>query len=148
MDGRASAELFRSVEALESGAELVVRLRLLPSQLEMLRQHADGLRELADPDEGWGTRLAAHVQSGALRVIISRMARGEGWIDRAAEVVERVRGAIEAEGGSVTLSRGPPELVSAVGAWGDVGSTAPVMKAVKREFDPAGVLSPGRLRFL
>ncbi len=148
MDGRASAELFRNVEALESGAELVVRLRLLPSQLETVRKHADTLRELADPDEGWGTRLAAHVQCGVLRVIISRMARGEGWIDRAAEVIERVRGGLEAEGGSLTLSQGPSGLVSAVGAWGDAGSAVPLMKALKREFDPAGVLSPGRFSFL
>ncbi|GMR13585.1 MAG: FAD-binding oxidoreductase [Gemmatimonadota bacterium] len=148
LDGRASADLFGNVEALESGAELVVRLRLLPSQLETVCQHADELRELADPDEGWGTRLGAHVQSGALRVIMSRMARGEGWIDRAAEVIERVRRGLEAEGGSLTLSRGPSELVSAVGAWGDAGSAAPLMSALKREFDPAGILSPGRLCFL
>ena len=81
-------------------------------------------------------------------MIISRMARGEGWIDRAAEVIERVRGDLEAEGGSLTVSRGPSELVSAVGAWGDAGPSAPLMKVLKREFDPAGVLSPGRLGFV
>ncbi len=88
------------------------------------------------------------MQSGALRVIISRLARAEGWIGRAAEVIERVRGGLEAEGGSLTISRGPSELVSAVGAWGDAGAVAPLMKTLKREFDPAGILSPGRLRFL
>ena len=145
MDGPASAGLFQNVEALESGAELVVRLRSLPSQLETTREHAEVLRELADHEEGWGTRLAAHVQSGVLRVIISRMARDEGWVERAVEVMDRVRGGLEAGGGSLTISRGPAELVSAVGAWGDAGSTAMLMEALKREFDPAGILSPGCL---
>lgn len=145
MDGKPSADLFRNIEALEEGAELAVRLRLLPSRLDTCREHAEVLRELAHPEEGWGTRLAGHVQSGVLRVIISRIARGEGWVDRAAEVLERVRGGLEAEGGSLTISRGPPELVGAVGAWGDIGAARSLMEALKREFDPAGILSPERL---
>jgi glycolate oxidase FAD binding subunit len=56
-----------------------------------------------------------------------------------------LRQALEAEGGSLVLERGPIDLKAECEAW---GSTYPdllgIMKRIKGEFDPEGVLSPGR----
>jgi FAD/FMN-containing dehydrogenase len=37
-----------------------------------------------------------------------------------------------------------PQVKAAVDVWGDVGETAPLMAAVKRAFDPAGIMNAGR----
>jgi glycolate oxidase FAD binding subunit len=47
--------------------------------------------------------------------------------------------------GGVIIERGPRALREAVDAWGPVPAPAfEVMRAIKREFDPTGVLNAGR----
>jgi glycolate oxidase FAD binding subunit len=45
--------------------------------------------------------------------------------------------------GGVMIERGPPAVREAIDPWGPVPALA-VMRAIKGEFDPAGVLNPGR----
>jgi glycolate oxidase FAD binding subunit len=47
-------------------------------------------------------------------------------------------------GGSLVVLRSPPELKSRIDAWGDAGDALPLMRRVKEQFDPTGVLNPGR----
>lgn len=61
-----------------------------------------------------------------------------------AEAVRRARGAAESCGGAAVVADAPPDLRAAVPPWGDPGELEPWMAAVKRRFDPDGVLSPGR----
>ena len=46
--------------------------------------------------------------------------------------------------GSVVVRRADPELTSLVGVWGPIGDSLPIMREVKRRFDPTGTLNPGR----
>ncbi len=46
--------------------------------------------------------------------------------------------------GYVVLLRGSPELRANIDAWGPLGDAKRVMGAVKRQFDPNGILSPGQ----
>jgi glycolate oxidase FAD binding subunit len=48
-------------------------------------------------------------------------------------------------GASYVLESAPPSLRSAIPAWGAPPEGIDVMRSVKREFDPAGILNPGRL---
>jgi FAD/FMN-containing dehydrogenase len=41
----------------------------------------------------------------------------------------------------------PAEVLERVGAWGRAGAPARLMAGLRAQFDPAGVLSPGRLIF-
>ena len=59
-------------------------------------------------------------------------------------VVETLRSVLTPRGGHVVLLRGSPELRATVSAWGPLGDAAWVMDAVKRQFDPNAILSPGR----
>lgn len=145
LDGWDSRSIFENVRALEDGAELVLRLSLLPSRLPELAELADELIELADPDVGWGARVAAHAHTGLLRVMIARMHRREGWLEAAAAKLEGLRLSLESEGGSLSISQGPPELVVGVGAWGALGGPSELMAGLQREFDPAGILAAGRV---
>ncbi|WP_153395518.1 FAD-binding oxidoreductase [Ornithinicoccus halotolerans] len=60
-----------------------------------------------------------------------------------ADRVQRLRRWCTAHGGSLVVLDAAPHLKQAVDSWGPVGGL-PLMRRVKHEFDPAGVLSPGR----
>ncbi len=144
MDGQDSQAIFENIRGMEDGAELVIRLSLLPSRMSDLVEMAVGLAELADPDVGWGARMAAHAQTGVLRVMIARVHRREGWLESAVSFLANLRLSLESEGGSMVISQGPPEVVGTMGAWGEVGSARGLMRDLQREFDPASILTPGR----
>ena len=75
---------------------------------------------------------------------------------RASAVTSRLRSACSqdcASGssrqrGSAVLVRGSDELKSRVDIWGPIGDGLAVMRAIKRQFDPNGILNPGRGAFL
>ena len=141
LEGRSSQAFFDDVRAMESGAELVLRLSLLPSRLSRLVEAAAGFRDLAEQDAGWGMRMAAHVHTGILRVMIARLGRSQGWLDRVVSSLASVRRSLEAEGGGLVVSEGPPEIVRTLGAWGTAHTSRELMRNLQREFDPAQILS-------
>ena len=145
LDGERSAAIFENVRAMEDGAELVLRLSLLPSRLPELVEMTSRLSSLYDPTAGWGMRLAAHAHAGVLRTMIARVGRSGEWVDRATEVLVDLRRSLEAEGGSLVVSQGPPEIVGAIGAWGGSGPNALFTAGIQAAFDPASILAPGRL---
>jgi len=145
LEGQDSHSVFENVRAMEDGAELVLRLSLLPSRLCDLAEMAVELGDIADPDVGWGARMAAHAQTGVLRVMIARVHRREGWLENAVAALASLRLSLESEGGSMVISQGPLEVVQSMGAWGEAGSATGLMRDLQREFDPASILTPGRL---
>lgn len=145
LEGEASAALFENIELVEEDATLVLRFAALPDRLPRLVDLADQMRPLAHSEEGWGVRFAGHVTAGTLRVMIDSLDRSPGWMEAASRLIHGARGQVEAEGGTLVVSRGPPELVGEVGAWGDPGPLARLMRGMKDSFDPEGVLAPGRM---
>jgi glycolate oxidase FAD binding subunit len=143
--GEQSAAIFENVRAMEDGADLVLRLSLLPARLPELVQMTSPLRGLYDPTEGWGMRLAAHAHAGVLRVMIARVTRSDDWVDQAKTVLGVLRQSLEAEGGSLVVSQGPSEIVGAISAWGELGPAALFTAGIQAAFDPAGILTRGRL---
>jgi glycolate oxidase FAD binding subunit len=143
LEGEQSAAIFDNVRAMEDGAELVLRLSLLPTRLPELVEMTSQLRGLYDPKEGWGMRLAGHAQTGVLRVMIGVVGRSDDWVDRAKTALGVLRQSLEAEGGSLVVSQGPPEVVGAVSAWGALGPTALLTTGLQAAFDPAGILDRG-----
>ena len=59
-------------------------------------------------------------------------------------VIDGLRDALQIGQGSAVLVKGSPELRTHVDVWGPMGDGLAVMKAVKQQFDPAGILAPGR----
>jgi glycolate oxidase FAD binding subunit len=61
------------------------------------------------------------------------------------ELVLPLRRALEAEGGNLIVERGPIDLKAKCDVWGDMGpGMLDIMRRLKSEFDPGGVLNPGR----
>jgi hypothetical protein len=103
------------------------------------------LSSLYDPKASWGMRLAAHACTGVLRVMIAKVSRSDDWVDRATLALADLRRSLEAEGGSLVVSQGPPEIVGAIGAWSESGPTAVFSAGIQAAFDPASILSRERL---
>ena len=59
-------------------------------------------------------------------------------------VIDGLRDVLQIGRGSAVLVKGSPELRAHVNVWGPMGDGLALMKAVKQQFDPAGILSPGR----
>ncbi len=144
LQGEKSAAIFANVRAMEDGAELVVRLSLLPSRLPELVEMTSRLSGLYEPTAGWGMRMAAHAHTGVLRVMIAKLTRSDDGLDQATVVLGVLRRSLEAEGGSLVVSQGPPEIVESMGAWGESGPAAPFTTGIQAAFDPASILAQGR----
>ncbi|MDA1094963.1 MAG: FAD-binding oxidoreductase [Acidobacteria bacterium] len=61
-----------------------------------------------------------------------------------AEFVTSLRARFRPGQGSVVVRHADAELKSRVGVWGPIGDGLPIMREVKRRFDPTGTLGPGR----
>jgi glycolate oxidase FAD binding subunit len=145
LEGQDSQLIFDDIQTMEDGAEMVLRLSLLPSKLPSLIEKAKELGELADPNVGWGTRMAAHASTGVLRVMIDCLHRRKGWLEMLTSSLSNFRCSLESEGGSMVVSQGPPEVVEIVGAWGKLGPVTELMRGLQKEFDPASILAPERI---
>ena len=66
-------------------------------------------------------------------------------LDDAEEVVRRLRAATSGVGGSLVIEVCPPDLKRRLDVFPDVsGPSFDLMRRIKQQFDPKGILSPGR----
>ncbi|MBI2198228.1 MAG: FAD-binding oxidoreductase [Candidatus Rokubacteria bacterium] len=127
---------------LELGAALAgpIRLRLggEPSKLCFWLEEMERLAgEAAVPVSALG-----EAGSGAVRAALGRAALNGGWLPRA---VASLREGLSAEGGYLVVERAPREVKDKVDVWGPISpDSLDIMKRIKRQFDPSGILSPGR----
>jgi glycolate dehydrogenase FAD-binding subunit len=89
--------------------------------------------------------LGAAAVSGCAALGALRARVDGGDVTALARGIERLRGFVADGEGGVMIERGPRSLRAAIDPWGPVpGPALAVMRAIKHEFDPAGVLNPGR----
>ncbi len=109
----------------------VVKFATLPAQMA---ETIETIARLSRPDVRW--KVAAQ-------------ATGIGWarLDGDAQAMESAlrefRAGLERGGGSLVTAHRAAGM-SALDAWGKAGDALPLMNAVKRQFDPQGILNPGR----
>lgn len=58
--------------------------------------------------------------------------------------IRKLRANAAAAGGTLVIEKAPAEIRGEAEAWGDVGSTAPLMRSLKEKFDPRSLLNPGK----
>jgi glycolate oxidase FAD binding subunit len=91
---------------------------------------------------GLTVSLVGEAGNGILRAAVEGSVAPDTW---AREIVAPLREALAAEDGSLVVERAPLDLKRAADVWGPVPETAlAVMRRLKAEFDPRGVLNPGR----
>jgi glycolate oxidase FAD binding subunit len=85
-----------------------------------------------------GYRAAGRAGAGVFHLCII------GDVELQKRVINGLRDSLPPGRGSAVLVKSPPGLRNQVDVWGPLGDGLPLMKAVKQQFDPAGILSPGR----
>jgi len=89
-----------------------------------------------------GAAVAGAAGLGVLRVFVKSADAQSTSVDAA---LGRLRDAVADVGGGVVIERGPRSLRERLDPWGPVPAPAlAVMRAIKTEFDPRGILNPGR----
>ncbi|HEV7472655.1 MAG TPA: FAD-linked oxidase C-terminal domain-containing protein [Pyrinomonadaceae bacterium] len=105
------------------------------------------LIERAKPSESlW----QAGVGDGRIRVVECRESADNDSEESQVNLIERVRelrAYVESLGGSLIIEHALAAVKNMVSAWGDFGSARGIMKRVKQQLDPHGILSPGRFGF-
>jgi glycolate oxidase FAD binding subunit len=111
----------------------IAKLSVLPASIS---ETYSRVRDLADPV---GVAWSAVVQGTGLGWL-----RLEGPNGHAIhELLHSVRIELERTGGSLNLFHRPADMPE-MEAWGSAGDTFPLMQRVKQQFDPRGILNPGR----
>ena len=129
------AEAWRRHEARVFGGEgTVVKLVVLPSELSATLTWLDEASRRHALD-------CAVVGRAGLGVLYVRLA---GPVPAQASLVGALRDRIDAGRGSAVVRRAEGELRSLIDVWGSLGDAFSLMERVKRQFDPRGILNPGR----
>ena len=131
-DAKDPTELSESISQLSSpaGAFLLCKAAVLPTQLPSL---IDSLEAVSGPP-----RILGLPTIGVLYA---------SWphLDDAEEAIGRLRAATSAVGGSFVIEVCPLDLKRRLDVFPDVsGPSFDLMRRIKQQFDPQGILSPGR----
>jgi glycolate oxidase FAD binding subunit len=84
--------------------------------------------------------IAARAATGA----VFFGARGPLTPEAARELTDHLRGEAAAHGGSLVVLDASPELRAGLDPWGPLGPELRLMKEIKAQLDPNGILNPGR----
>lgn len=129
------AELGAALLPGEPERSVALRVGLLTTDL------VKGLRllESAAREGGWALSATAAVGVGLLRARLS----GEMG-SSAVGLLGRLREAVAGLGGVLVIEHAPPAVKGGLDVWGEVGPSFELMRRLKAEFDPLGLLNPGR----
>ncbi|MGA9804041.1 MAG: FAD-binding oxidoreductase [Terriglobales bacterium] len=130
------ADVWNARSTLWSGAEpsVVCKFSLLPSDLG---NFLNLIRKASEPLHLPWKLVAQAVGVGYLRL--------EGNDTGALlNALQDFRKNLETRGGSLVILRCPLEIKSKMDVWGSAGDALPLMRSIKAQFDPTGVLNPGR----
>jgi len=139
-DGRASTldDAFWPALGSALAGPVVVKVA---SEIRRLAFWADEL-EKTFARGGLSVAVVGEAGNGILRAAADGRMTPEAW---AKEIVAPLREGLAGEGGSLVVERAPVELKRAVDVWGPVPEPSlTVMKRLKAEFDPRGILNRGR----
>jgi FAD/FMN-containing dehydrogenase len=98
-------------------------------------------------ERGFTPIVQAHAGSGVVYLKLHPDAWDADRIGQLGGLVTRLRAFARGEGGSLVLEAGPvgaKQGPDGIDPWGDVGSSFPVMRALKENLDPKGTLNPSR----
>jgi glycolate oxidase FAD binding subunit len=112
----------------------VCKFTLLPTELQSCEEQ---IRTLSAQKQASWRLVAQAVGVGLLRM---EARDTDGLVD----VLQTLRARLESRGGSLSVLRCTPAVKSRMDVWGSAGDALSLMRSIKAQFDPGGVLNPGR----
>lgn len=133
-----ASEVWGRLARCLGAADVLVKVAGLPSDAAALAGEVERLAS------GAGVRalVVGEAGNGVLHAGFEGRLPAERW-DR--EVVAPLRARVAPAGGGVVVERAPRELKERLDVWGPPDAEAlGIMRRLKSEFDPLGILNPGR----
>ena len=122
----------------ESSADISWHASVRPTDLPAF------VSEVFELEEDEASHIELQWHAGLSDGRLHAFARAPVYRRETARALERLRQRAENLGGSLIVEQAPNEIRNDIGCWGSFGSAADLMKRVKRQLDPANMLSPGR----
>jgi glycolate oxidase FAD binding subunit len=95
------------------------------------------------PQAGLDHSMLCHAGNGL--TLINLLPAPKGADDNALiEAVRKLLAECRNSGGNLVVHKAPADLKKALPIWGEPGSDLALMKRIRVELDPSGVMSPGR----
>jgi glycolate oxidase FAD binding subunit len=119
----------RLINDAEERDGLVFKATMLPSQIAEVHKRLSA----------WGGETFCVTQASGIMTAT--------LFDRytyADQLVGSLRGSLRASGGSVVILRPPETLRGEIDVWGCRSDALPLMREIKKRFDPQRILNPGR----
>ena len=142
LEGADAADFWRKLADFgwrpEDAIGVAVRFSVPPSNVQQL---VDSISSAQYP--GFEPAVVAHPGYGNVMAYWFPN-DGEASMDSAKSVVALARSAARAAGGSAIVERCSVETKTGIDIWGDVGGPRAIMTRLKEQYDPDGVLNPGR----
>jgi glycolate oxidase FAD binding subunit len=88
--------------------------------------------------------ILAHAGSGICLINLLMDPRSDGLVDRAVGVMGQLLERSRKAGGNMIIQRAPTRVKNRLNVWGESGSDFIVMKRLKGQLDPSGMMCPGR----
>ncbi len=124
--GTARADTWQSWQMLFQPGAVVAKFSTLPAELA-----------------SFCAQVAQYAGDAEWSVVAQGNGIGYLRIAAAADVLTTLRAALEPVGSLVVLQC-PPEMKEQLDVWGSPGDALALMRSVKQQFDPKGMLNPGR----
>ncbi len=124
---------WQSSTALWDAPACICRFSVLPTEVAPLLDHA---HSLAQPMDVRTRAVAQSVGVGLLRF--------DGPADSLLPIIRELRQLAGVRHGSVVVLHASGELRSQLDPWGEIGTALGTMRRMKQQFDPKGILNPGR----
>ena len=86
--------------------------------------------------------LVAHAGSGVC--LINFLLNGSDFKEDLVAIAEKLLDKCQQAGGNLVIQKAPSEIKDKLPVWGKPGSDIILMKRIKEELDPKGIMSPGR----
>lgn len=116
-----------------SASATICKLSMLPTQLSST---AEFVREALSDNADWNLLMhstgLAWLQADAADCI------------QIADFISSIRAFLAPAGGTAVVLKASPPLMQKVDLWGSAGTALPLMKRIKEQFDPHGILNRGR----
>jgi glycolate oxidase FAD binding subunit len=142
IDQSGQSRLWEAIAALArpspSDTGLLCKASVLPSQVPALAEQIETMRRKLALEP----LLFSHLTAG---IVYSAwpLAQGDG-VQQAVDVAAALRDAVARLGGSLVVEACPLALKERIDVWGEPAADFPLMQRIKEQFDPQGILSPGR----
>jgi glycolate oxidase FAD binding subunit len=142
VDKKTQSQLWQAIASLTrpspGDAGLLCKASLLPSQVPILIEQIETTGRELDLEP----LVVSHLTAGIAYSVWPLPEDDSG--QKALEVANALRQAAAGLGGTLILESCPLALKEKIDVWGEPAGDFPLMQRIKEQFDPGGILSPGR----